>query len=148
MKKEYIIQDKFAEIKLDKAIYPLIVIKKAISNFFDDVYVRIEEDNKNFIINFKLQNKQVDLEKIIGEFYNECLRESLRYEISFETKNIRELIVGRALYTTCIIFDKNEDNQEQTDELIYEEDNNAEYSLEDIAVNWFEKYEDSEERKC
>lgn len=148
MKKEYIIQDKFAEIKLDKAIYPLIVIKKAISNFFDDVYVRIEEDNKNFIINFKLQNKQVDLEKIIGEFYNECLRESLRYEISFETKNIRELIVGRALYTTCIIFDKNEDNQEQTDELIYEEDNNTEYSLEDIAVNWFEKYEDSEEKKC
>lgn len=148
MKKEYIIQDKFAEIKLDKAIYPLIVIKKAISNFFDDVYVRIEEDNKNFIINFKLQNKQVDLEKIIGEFYNECLRESLRYEISFETKNIRELIVGRALYTTCIMFDKNEDNQEQTDELIYEEDNNTEYSLEDIAVNWFEKYEDSEEKKC
>jgi hypothetical protein len=148
MKKEYIIQDKFAEIKLDKAIYPLIAIKKAISNFFDDVYVRIEEDNKNFIINFKLQNKQVDLEKIIGEFYNECLRESLRYEISFETKNIRELIVGRALYTTCIMFDKNEDNQEQTDELIYEEDNNTEYSLEDIAVNWFEKYEDSEEKKC
>lgn len=148
MKKEYIIQDKFAEIKLDKAIYPLIAIKKAISNFFDDVYVRIEEDNKNFIINFKLQNKQVDLEKIIGEFYNECLRESLRYEISFETKNIRELIVGRALYTTCIMFDKNEDNQEQTDELIYEEDNNTEYSLENIAVNWFEKYEDSEEKKC
>lgn len=148
MKKEYIIQDKFAEIKLDKAIYPLIAIKKAMSNFFDDVYVRIEEDNKNFIINFKLQNKQVDLEKIIGEFYNECLRESLRYEISFETKNIRELIVGRALYTTCIMFDKNEDNQEQTDELIYEEDNNTEYSLEDIAVNWFEKYEDSEEKKC
>lgn len=148
MKKEYIIQDKFAEIKLDKAIYPLIAIKKAISNFFDDVYVRIEEDNKNFIINFKLQDKQVDLEKIIGEFYNECLRESLRYEISVETKNIRELIVGRALYTTCIMFDKNEDNQEQTDELIYEEDDNTEYSLEDIAVNWFEKYEDSEEKKC
>lgn len=148
MKKEYIIQDKFAGIKLDKAIYPLIAIKKAISNFFDDVYVRIEEDNKNFIINFKLQDKQVDLEKIIGEFYNECLRESLRYEISVETKNIRELIVGRALYTTCIMFDKNEDNQEQTDELIYEEDDNTEYSLEDIAVNWFEKYEDSEEKKC
>ena len=46
------------------------------------------------------------------------------------------------------MFDKNEDNQEQTDELIYEEDNNTEYSLEDIAVNWFEKYEDSEEKKC
>ena len=147
MKKEYIIQDKLAEIKLDKAVYPLIAIKKAVANFFNDIYVRIEENDKNFIISFKLQNKQGNLEKIIGEFYNECLRESLRYEISVETKNLRELIVGRALYTTCIELDENEDNQEQTDEPIYEEDN-TEYSLEDIAVNWFEKYENPEEKKC
>ena len=107
----------------------------------------IEENDKNFIIDFKLQDKQGNLEKIIGEFYNECLRESLRYEISVETKNLRELIVGRALYTTCIELDENEDNQEQSDGPIYEDDN-TEYSLEDIAVNWFEKYEDSEEKKC
>ena len=131
MKKEYIIQDKFAEIKLDKAVYPLIAIKKAVANFLNNVYVRIEENDKNFII----------------DFYNECLRESLRYEISVETKNLRELIVGRALYTTCIEFDENEDNQEQSDGPIYEDDN-TEYSLEDIAVNWFEKYENSEEKKC
>ena len=86
-------------------------------------------------------------DSLIGEFYNECLRESLRYEISVETKNLRELIVGRALYTTCIELDENEDNQEQSDGPIYEDDN-TEYSLEDIAVNWFEKYEDSEEKKC
>lgn len=147
MKKEYIIQDKFAEIKLDKAVYPLIAIKKAISNFFNDIYVRIEENDKNFIIDFKLQDKQGNLEKIIDEFYNECLRESLRYEISVETKNLRELIVGRALYTTCIELDKNADNQEQTDESIYEEDT-TKYSLENIAVNWFEKYEEPEEKKC
>ena len=109
--------------------------------------MRIEENDKNFIISFKLQNKQGNLEKIIGEFYNECLRESLRYEVSVETKNLRELIVGRALYTTCIELDENEDNQEQTDEPIYEEDN-TEYSLEDIAVNWFEKYENPGEKKC
>ena len=147
MKKEYIIQDKFAEIKLDKAVYPLIAIKKAVANFLNDVYVRIEENNKNFIIDFKLQDKQGNLEKIIGEFYNECLRESLRYEISVETKNLRELIVGRALYTTCIELDENEDNQEQSDRPIYEDDN-TKYSLEDITANWFEKYEDSEEKKC
>lgn len=148
MKKEYIIQDKFAEIKLDKDVYPLMAIKKAVSNFFDDVYVKIEDDNKNFIINFKLQDKQGDLEEVIDEFYNECLRESLRYEISVETKNLRELIVGRALYTTCIELDEKKDNQKQIDEPIYEEDDNTEYSLEDIAVNWFKKYENSEDKKC
>lgn len=143
MKKEYMIQDKFAEIILDKKIYPLIAIKKAISNFFDDVYVRIEENNKNFIIDLKLQDDKNNFQKIIDEFYNECLRETLRYEISLETKNLRELIVGRALYSTCIELDG--DKQENSKENIQE---NKEYSLEDIAVNWFEKYENSEEKKC
>lgn len=145
MKKEYIIQDKFAEITLDKEIYPLIAIKKAISNFFNNAYVRIEEKNNKFIVDFKLQDENSDLEKIIGEFYNECLRESLRYEISVETKNLRELIVGRALYSTCIELDENEDKKNQIEASIDEE---TEYSLEDIAINWFEKYENSEEEKC
>ena len=145
MKKEYIIQDKFAEIVLDKKIYPLIAIKKAISNFFNDVYIRIEEKNNKFIVDFKLQDKKSDFEKIIGEFYNECLRETLRYEISVETKNLRELIVGRALYSTCIELYENEEKQEQAEETTNEE---TEYSLEDIAVNWCEKYENSEEKEC
>lgn len=145
MKKEYIIQDKFAEIILDKEIYPLIAIKKAISNFFNNAYVRIEEKNNNFIVDFKLQNENSNLEKIIGEFYNECLRESLRYEISIETKNLRELIVGRALYSTCIELDESEDKKSPIEESI---DKDNEYSLEDIAVNWFEKYENLGEKKC
>ena len=50
-----------------------------------------------------------------------------------QTKNIRELILGRALYSTCIDTEKNENeekNEMQTD------DNN--YNINNIAVNWFE----------
>ena len=145
MKKEYIIQDKFAEIILDKEIYPLIAIKKALSNFFNNVYARIEEKNNKFIVNLKLQDENNNLEKIIGEFYNECLRESLRYEISIETKNLRELIVGRALYSTCIDLDESEDKKSPIEE---KTDEYTEYSLEDIAVNWCKKYENSGAKTC
>ena len=88
-----------------------------------------------------LQENKADLEKIIGEFYNELLRESLRYNIAIETKNLRELIVGRALYTTCIDL---EENQEEKNE----EDIEETYNLDEIAVNWFDKYGNKEEQKC
>lgn len=148
IKREHIIQDKFTEIMLDKKVYPLIAIKKAISNFLNDIYVRIEEDNTKYIVDLKLQDKKADIEKIIGEFYNQCLRETLRYEISVETKNLRDLIVGRALYTTCIELDKEDTNQEQMEKSINEDESQEEYSLEDIAVNWFEKYKGLEEKEC
>ena len=83
---------------------------------------------------------------MIGELYNEFLRESLRYEISLETKNLRELIVGRALYTTCIQLEDGETEEKEPNYKI--EDNNEEYDIDEIARNWFDKYGEKEGKKC
>ena len=140
MDKMFKIENDYAEITISKYIYPLVVVKKAIANYMEDIYVKLEEDVNNIIIRIQLNKEESDLNQIIGEFYNELLRESLRYDIACETKNLRELIVARALYTTCI-----EDNDELIDG--YEE-NNDDFNLDDIAVNWFEKNNDEEEYKC
>ena len=61
-----------------------------------------------------------------------------------ETKNLRELIVGRALYTTCIEIEEDEKaNEKKLDENI----SNNQYKLDEIAVNWFDKY-NKEEKRC
>ena len=102
MEKLYSIKENIAEITLEKEIYPIVVIEKAISNFMENAYIKIKTENgKKVIVQLvlKIVNNKENLEKIIGDFYNELLREALRYEISKETKNLRELIVGRALYT-------------------------------------------------
>ena len=90
----------------------------------------------------KLQANQDNLDNIIGEFYNELLRESLRYNIAIETKNLRELIISRALYTTCI---ETEDEKEEisNDNNQLEISGDEDYSLDEIAVNWFQKFDDS-----
>ena len=107
MEKLYTINGDYAEILIEEDIYPLITVEKAISNFTQDVYIKLEhKDQKTLLIKLVLQEDKKNLEKIIGELYNELLRENIRYNISKETKNLRELIVGRALYTTCIEMDE------------------------------------------
>lgn len=141
MEKLYSIKENIAEITLEKEIYPIVVIEKAISNFMENAYIKIKTENgKKVIVQLvlKIVNNKENLEKIIGDFYNELLREALRYEISKETKNLRELIVGRALYTTCIELDDDSSKQFEQEENKKEE-NLEDYDLNDIAVNWFEK---------
>ena len=138
MEKFYTIKDNYAEILLSKDIYPLVSVKKALANFMEETYIKISSDKDKIIVQMVLKENKKNLEKIIGELYNEFLRESLRYNIAIETKNLRELIVGRALYTTCIDLENNQ-----------KEENNAtqkeEYGLDEIAVNWFDKYTDKED---
>lgn len=138
MEKFYTIKDNYAEILLSKDIYPLVSIKKALANFMEETYIKISSDKDKIIVQMVLKENKKNLEKIIGELYNEFLRESLRYNIAIETKNLRELIVGRALYTTCIDLENNQ-----------KEENNAtqkeEYGLDEVAVNWFDKYTDKED---
>ena len=93
-------------------------------------------------------NSTKNTSNIVGEFYNELLEESLRYKIAKETKDLRELIVGRALYSTCIEVD----NTENEKEIIEEENENIsnyeekDYDIDEIAVNWFNNNTDKEEK--
>lgn len=138
MGKFYTIKDNYAEILLSKDIYPLVSIKKALANFMEETYIKISSDKDKIIVQMVLKENKKNLEKIIGELYNEFLRESLRYNIAIETKNLRELIVGRALYTTCIDLENNPKGENNATQ-------NEEYGLDEVAVNWFDKYTDKED---
>ena len=140
MERFYTINDSYAEIVLSKDIYPLVSVKKALANFMEEIYIKINSNKDEIVVQIVPKENKEKLEKIIGEFYNELLRESLRYNIATETRNLRELIVGRALYTTCIDLEENQEENNYTEE--------EEYSLDEIAVNWFDKYENKEEQKC
>ena len=88
MEKFYTIKDNYAEILLSKEIYPLVSVKKALANFMEDTYIKIDSNKDKIVVQIALQEDKKNLEKIIGEFYNELLRESLRYNIAIETKHL------------------------------------------------------------
>lgn len=113
---------------IDTNIYNDAVIKKAIYNFIEDRKVILNKiDEKTVVVVSKKSND--DIENFVKNFYSELLNESLRFEVMKETKNIRELILGRALYSTCIDTEENEERTEI----------NNRYNIDDIAKNWFEE---------
>ncbi len=147
MERLYEIENEYIKIILDVDIYPIIVIEKTISNFLDIAFAKIEEENNKIIVKLVLNSKQ-NTNNIVGKFYNELLEESLRYNIARETKDLRELIVGRALYSTCIEVD-NVENEKETIKVENESFSSTEekdYDIEEIAVNWFEKNTNKEEK--
>ena len=76
MEKFYTIKDNYAEILLSKEIYPLVSVKKALANFMEDTYIKIDSNKDKIVVQIALQEDKKNLEKIIGEFYKELLRES------------------------------------------------------------------------
>ena len=133
------IEDNQAKITLNSEIYPLVVIQKTVSNYLENMYVKLEKKDKNILVNLFLKDNKENIKELVGNFYNELLAEALRYNIGVETKEIRELIVGRALYTTCIELDENREEKAEDDMTTEKTFQKKEYNLEDIAVNWFDK---------
>ncbi len=134
MEKLYSIKDNYACIELQKEIYPLSVVKKALINFTENLCIKLEMSQDKIIV--KILAKSIDkqnLENYIADIYNELLRETTRYDISKETKNIRELIIGRALYSTCIDTSENMNNITLENEILEKN-----YLLDEIATNWFD----------
>lgn len=128
-------EQNYIELYLNEKIYNLSIIKKALYNFIDDGYFILNyADADTIIAKILLKEHTTNKELFVKELYNELFNESIRFDVMKQTKNIRELILGRALYSTCIDTEKNENeekNEMQTD------DNN--YNINNIAVNWFEE---------
>lgn len=110
--------------KVKKEIYPLKAIYRAAYLFTDKYYIGIDQNENEYIILFSGKEKEADYEEL-GCFQNELLNQCMKLAIGRDTRQIRELIVTRALYSAFI------PQEEQT-----EPERNEEYHLEEIAEAW------------
>lgn len=121
------------EIILNSKIYPQEAILNASYVFIDRAYIFLDSDAKteNIRVSFKGKNKlsEKQFKALKGEFMNELLHSSLRYQISKNNKKIREYIIGRALYSAFPASDLI-----TTEKLDYQQDPLG------IAMPWEEKY--------
>lgn len=87
------------ELKINPKIYSLNAIYKTAYFFLDKVYVFLSGDPKTAIkVNFKAKEANLDLKKLVDEFYNELLNQLLREKVSYSNSKLREFIVAKALY--------------------------------------------------
>ena len=109
-------RNKMNQYRFSKELYPKVALIKAAYNFTDDNYFYVTIESK--------QSSGVVSEK---EFVNEMLTQSVRHEVYQQTKNIRELLLARAMATSVIVDDA----------LIDEQDTGDSFEENDILKDWF-----------
>lgn len=112
-----------------KELYSKISLIKAAYNFTDSFYMHLDADEKYYYVSIESKNSGNNLSE--KEFINEMLVQNVRHEIYLQTKNIRELLVARAMATSIIVDNGIDDNDisENT------------FSENEILKDWFENNE-------
>lgn len=120
---------------LNKDIYNIKTIMKAAYNFIEDFYIFLNyvDSNIEVVLESKEQKSSEEMKRYKGEFHNELLRQNIRFIVAKDTKNIRKLVMGRALYDTCIEYDEPKEEIEENSSKLKDEF--------DILANWFDKNE-------
>lgn len=116
-------------LKFAKELYPKIALIKTAYNFTDRAFLHLDADKDYFYISVETKPGYEKIKD--GEIINEMLCQSVRHEIYSETKNIRELLLARAMATSVVLPD--DSIQERSADT-----QNAEFDDKDILRDWFE----------
>lgn len=113
-------------IKFKKELYPKIALIKAAYNFTDQAYIHLDSDDSYYYVEiFQKSSGQQISEK---QFLNEMLAQSVRHEIYTQTKNVRELLLARAL-ATSVVYEEDETFQQD----------DIQYTADEILKDWFDE---------
>ena len=109
-----------------KELYSKTALLKAAYNFTDKAFLHLDADDDYYYV--KVEVKPGVSPVLEKDFTNEMLAQSVRHEIYLQTKNIRELMLARALATTVVT--RQDMEQFTTDEV-------DEYIENEILKDWF-----------
>lgn len=123
MERKNIMSSEKAILTYKKEIYPKIAIMKAAYAFLDNYYVHIDCSADEYILS--IQGKRADILVDENEFSNEVLTQCIRHSIYQQTKDIREMITARAIASSIVGTDVDQN-------LIGDGDPN------EILKDWFE----------
>ncbi len=114
------------KMKFNKELYSKTSLIKAAYNFSDRAYLHLDTDDTYYYVEFDLKDEKIQITK--NDFINEMLAQSVRHEVYLQTKNIRELLMARAMATSVIV-----DKDSEHDEISSEE----QFSEDAILKDWF-----------
>jgi His-Xaa-Ser system protein HxsD len=125
------------KLEVDEKVFPRTVAVSAAYMFLDRCYLRLESAPRHRII-VQLKGKKklskTKLTALADEFENELLHQLIRHQVAEKTGQLREVIVGRALFSAESA--EAEAQPEAAGDLDYLDDPLG------IAVPWEEKYGD------
>lgn len=118
------------QLKYNRELYSKIALIKAAYNFTDRAYLHLDADKSYYYVSISTKDGQPEVTD--QEFENEILAQSARHEIYLQTKNIRELMLARAVATSVVA---------PRDEAEIDSENTHAFSEDEILKDWFEANE-------
>lgn len=112
------------EFRYNKELYPKEVLIKAAFHFLDVAYVHLDCTNTEYFVRMNAK-PNCDIDE--NEFDNEILSQLARHTIYEQTKEIRALTLARALGSSVVVHNDEDDR-------IMQDSINADHILKD----WFE----------
>ncbi|WP_290092398.1 His-Xaa-Ser system protein HxsD [uncultured Dubosiella sp.] len=116
------------QIKFNRGLYSKTALIKAAYNFTDRAYVHLDADENYYYVFIQPKDNKSVISN--DEFENEILAQSVRHEIYLQTKNIRELMLARAV-ATSVVAPKDEDLESECETV-------QGFSEDAILKDWFE----------
>ena len=101
-------------------------------NFLNDIYIHISEDEEYWILSFK-EKDSCRYDNITYLLENEILAETIRLNVYRKTKNIRSIIMARAMSSSFI--DNN--NDVVTSNISTSDDESL--KMNEILKDWFDR---------
>ena len=120
-------------LRVDKRLFPQEAIFKAAYHFVDRYYIYLSCSDEHTVAVSIEDKGHCDLTDIDKQFGNELIAQVVRYNISQSNRDLKELILGRALYSAVYDTEEITPAEESSDYI-------GGLSLEDIAVDWFDEY--------
>lgn len=112
-------------MKFCKELYSKVALIKAAYNFTDNAYIHLDSDDKYYYVEIQTKNEAFKITE--NEFINEMLTQSVRHEVYKQTKNIRELLLARAMATSVVV----------DEDLVDDPETGEAFSENDILKDWF-----------
>lgn len=119
------------QLKYNRELYSKTALIKAAYNFTDRAYLHLDADKNYYYVSISTKDGQPEVTD--QEFENEILAQSARHEIYLQTKNIRELMLARAVATSVVAP---REEAAETDS-----ENTHTFSEDEILKDWFEANE-------
>ena len=121
-------------LEVDDRIFSKEAILKTSYLFVDEFYIHLSYSSPHGISIEITPKPDSDMTDIDQKFGNELIAQMVRYQLSISNRGMRDLILGRALYSTCI--DREVEPIPEDNDVLFP-------SLDEITVDWFEKNEES-----
>ncbi|MBQ7578421.1 MAG: hypothetical protein IJT21_09170 [Synergistaceae bacterium] len=89
-------------IRLDRNLYAREAVMKALYRFHEKYIIYYENDGAFINVFFESAEKLISIEQEIAIIMKELSFQMIRLDTARRTKGIRELLVARSLYASCI----------------------------------------------